>query len=273
MSLTVSHHSSSGSRAPGDGRRPRASRESARRRRRAPRAERDQPAGTGRARRDRGAPSARARAQTAAAAVIHSLRSGSAHTAIDAGRPGAGHAAPRRTPPSTSSTSMRPKRQSTPSTDASGRSIAAASSTRKSTFVDAELGCTAPRRLDHLGRDVGGEQAPGRAQALRGEEAGVSRARGKLEDRLARLRVRAAPPCAPRSSVWRPRTGFGVSPSRLRRRARLRDPRTPRSRGGSRELRDHVLAVRGERLLLPVRHQVDRVVVDADRLELTQLGR
>src|SRR4029450_14099666 len=37
------------------------------------------------------------------------------------------------------------------------------------------------------------------------------------------------------------------------------------------ELRDHVLPVGLERLLLAMRHEVDREVVDADRLELAKL--
>src|SRR6266508_4199279 len=45
----------------------------------------------------------------------------------------------------------------------------------------------------------------------------------------------------------------------------------PRLRGDAGELRDDVLAVRLQRLLLPVGHEVDVEVVDADRLELTQL--
>src|SRR5919197_2360516 len=44
-------------------------------------------------------------------------------------------------------------------------------------------------------------------------------------------------------------------------------------RSDARELRDDLLAVRPEGLLLALRHQVDVELVDADRLELLELGR
>ena len=141
----------------------------------------------------------------------------------------------------------------------------------------AELRCPAPRRLDHLLRDVGRTAAvrPAPSAPAR-EKAGVARARSQLEDRLAGLRVEQLDQALRERRASRPRTARAAAPSRRRRvRQRLelvvRAPSlTPRAR---RELRDHVRAVRSERLLLAVRHQVDRVVVDADRLELAQLRR
>src|SRR5439155_7889789 len=54
-------------------------------------------------------------------------------------------------------------------------------------------------------------------------------------------------------------------------RARLAETESPLLGGHTGELRDDVLAVRLERLLLPVRHQVDVELVDADRLEVAEL--
>ena len=64
-----------------------------------------------------------------------------------------------------------------------------ASRTRYSTFVEAVGLAVAPRRLEHLRREVGADHAALVAHPLGGGEAEVARAGGDVEDRLPRLRV------------------------------------------------------------------------------------
>ena len=205
--------------------RPRASRASARRRPRAPRGERDRQAGTGRARRDRGAPSARARAQTAPAAVIQSLRSGSAQTAIDAGRPG------RRTRRTSANARLDvvDEHQAEAAEDAVHRCVGEVDRGGiEHAEVDvrrarARLHGAAPPRPSPARRRWRAGARPARGAPRRGSRCprALRQARGSSR----RAAGRAARPCAPRASAWRPRTGPPSLPAACDAAPGLDDPR------------------------------------------------
>ena len=133
----------------------------------------------------------------------------------------------------------------------------------------AECGSSTLRRLDHLRRYVGGHQFAARLSPREREKPCLALSRCELENPLTRPRVEQLD-----HSRRQPRRR---APEHLAPPLPARGDATPGldlvdgAAGLCRhalELRDDVLAVGRERLLLPVGHQVDRIVIDADRLQL-----